>query len=151
MARLTLYRLDSCGFLLFFFSSFFSFFFFCLLRSSLSFSSFLCQCDSYRYLTMCTFLSGQLLKHHVVPGAVQSSALQNNGAMQSLLSTPLRVKFYESEDNEWRPLKVNAPVHLLSTRKDFFFFFGSVWALSCLCGLRSSRPVFIHFIRLRPR
>jgi len=27
---------------------------------------------------------------------------------QSLLGTPLRVKFYESEDSEWRPLKVRA-------------------------------------------
>ena len=52
------------------------------------------------------YVTQQLLKHHVVPGAVQSSALQNNGVMQSLLKTPLRVKFYESEDNEWRPLKV---------------------------------------------
>lgn len=47
-----------------------------------------------------------LLKHHVVAGSVPSSALQNNGVLQSLLSTPLRVKFYESEDSEWRPLKV---------------------------------------------
>ncbi|KZS21360.1 putative Transforming growth factor-beta-induced protein Ig-H3 [Daphnia magna] len=47
-----------------------------------------------------------LLKHHVVAGSVSSSSLQNNGVMQSLLTTPLRVKFYESEDSEWRPLKV---------------------------------------------
>ncbi|XP_057371625.1 WW domain-binding protein 11-like isoform X1 [Daphnia carinata] len=51
-----------------------------------------------------------LLKHHVVAGSVSSSSLQNNGVMQSLLTTPLRVKFYESEDNEWRPLKVNTEV-----------------------------------------
>lgn len=47
-----------------------------------------------------------LLKHHVVAGSISSSSLQNNGVMQSLLTTPLRVKFYESEDSEWRPLKV---------------------------------------------
>lgn len=61
------------------------------------------------FFFLCVFffyVTQQLLKHHVVPGAVQSSALQNNGVMQSLLKTPLRVKFYESEDNEWRPLKV---------------------------------------------
>lgn len=60
--------------------------------------------DSYRLFL---FMSRQLLKHHVVAGSVPSSALQNNGVLQSLLSTPLRVKFYESEDSEWRPLKVN--------------------------------------------
>lgn len=48
----------------------------------------------------------QLLKHHVVPGTVPSSALQNNAVSQSLVGTPLRVKFYESEDAEWRPMKV---------------------------------------------
>lgn len=53
----------------------------------------------------------QLLKHHVVAGSMPSSSLQNNGVMQSLLTTPLRVKFYESEDSEWRPLKVKTEVH----------------------------------------
>ena len=87
---------------------------------------------------------GQLLKHHVVPGAIQSSALQNNGVMQSLLSTPLRVKFYESEDSEWRPLKVNARVHLMRVQ-DFGFFVVLQSESDLLCGLRSSRLVFNPF------
>lgn len=47
-----------------------------------------------------------MLKHHVVSGKVPSSALQNNMVVPSLLGTPLRVKFYESEKADWTPLKV---------------------------------------------
>ena len=39
-------------------------------------------------------------------GEIPSSALQDNMVVQSLLGTPLRIKYYESEDMEWRPLKV---------------------------------------------
>ena len=48
----------------------------------------------------------QLLKHHLIPGTILSSSLSDNMVAQSALGTPLRVKFYESEDMEWRPLKV---------------------------------------------
>lgn len=47
-----------------------------------------------------------LLKHHVVSGVIPSTALQNNMVVPSLLQTPLRVKFYESEKADWTPLKV---------------------------------------------
>lgn len=90
----------------------------------------------------------QLLKHHVVAGSVSSSSLQNNGVMQSLLTTPLRVKFYESEDSEWRPLKVNTEVHHVLWLGFFLLLLLKVH-VPLICGLvRSTPPVFIHSHRI---
>lgn len=90
--------------------------------------------DSYWLYLFLSFK--QLLKHHVVAGSVPSSALQNNGVLQSLLGTPLRVKFYESEDSEWRPLKVNMFSRLFyGIRKKRKNIYGM------LSGDRTTRPV----------
>ena len=120
---------------------------------------FPCQFDSYhcrppffyffivsKHISFTLFLfdSRQLLKHHVVAGSIPSSSLQNNGAMQSLLKTPLRVKFYESEDSEWRPLKVNSQVYstLIFEKKNifpFFIYFFLLWIFIV---------VFFHLVRI---
>lgn len=126
MARRRRYRLSSCGFA----SPRLIYVFFSLLLSHFFVSAFLfspVNFDSYRLYFW--FMFGQLLKHHVVAGSVQSSSLQNNGVMQSLLGTPLRVKFYESEDNEWRPLKVNVLLLLFIILERVSFFL-------CVCVCR---------------
>lgn len=137
-------------------------------RQHTSFAVFCCP--SFFYLCCCQFQSyqcvvfslkklkfvfwcfcfdlRQLLKHHVVAGSVSSSSLQNNGVMQSLLTTPLRVKFYESEDSEWRPLKVNTKVHHVLWLGFFLLLLLKVH-VPLICGLvRSTPPVFIHSHRI---